>query len=106
MSILSMDPQLVASVVLPTHGRRASLLRVLRALGRQSAPANTFEVLVICDGDVDGSAQACRELAAELPFELRVLEQANQGPAAARNNGVAAAQSPLIIFIDDDVLPD
>jgi GT2 family glycosyltransferase len=93
-----------ATVVMPTHGRRDSLLRVLRALARQTAPAGTFEVVVICDGDVDGSAAACQALA--LPYSLRVLAQENQGPAAARNRGVAAATAPLIIFLDDDVVPD
>ncbi len=97
---------LSASVVLPTHGRRASLLRVLAALGRQNVPSGTFEVVVICDGDVDGSAVACRALAPELPYELRVVEQPNQGPAAARNRGVAEARAELIVFVDDDVVPD
>ncbi len=100
------EQQLEASVVLPTHGRRASLLRVLRALGRQDAPAGTFEVVVVCDGDVDGSTAACRALAPESPYALRVIEQPNAGPAAARNRGVAEAQAPLIVFLDDDVVPD
>lgn len=95
-----------ASVVIPTHARRDSLLRVLRALGEQHVPAGTFEALVICDGDVDGSAAACRALSAALPYALRVLEQPNQGPAVARNRGVAEARAPLIVFIDDDVVPD
>lgn len=94
------------SIVLPTHGRRASMLNVLRALSRQSVPAGTFEVVVVCDGDVDGSAEACRALAPTLPYRLRVLEQANQGPAAARNHGVEEAHGSLIIFLDDDVVPD
>src|SRR5579875_883910 len=93
--------QLQASVVLPTHGRRASLLRVLRALGRQSLPDGTFEVVVVCDGDIDGSAAACRALAPELPYTLCVIEQENGGPAAARNRGVAEAHAPLIVFVDD-----
>lgn len=95
-----------ASVIIPTHGRRESLLRVLRALGAQTVPAGTFEVLVICDGDVDGSVAACHALSAELPYKLRVLEQANQGPAVARNVGVAEARASLIVFVDDDVVPD
>ena len=95
-----------ASVVLPTHGRRASLLRVLRALGRQNVPAGTFEVVVVCDGDVDGSAAACRALAPALPYALCVIEQPNGGPAAARNRGVAEARAALIVFLDDDVVPD
>jgi GT2 family glycosyltransferase len=97
---------LSASVVLPTHGRRASLLRVLAALGRQNMPSATFEVVVICDGDVDGSAEACRALAPDLPYDLRIVEQPNQGPAAARNRGVAEARAELIVFLDDDVVPD
>jgi len=99
-------PAPCVSVVMPTHGRRASLLRVLRALGRQTTPAALFEVVVVCDGDIDGSAAACRALAPRLPYHLRVLDQPNGGPAAARNRGVAVAWGPLIVFLDDDVVPD
>lgn len=94
-----------ATVVLPTHGRRMSLVMVLQALARQSVPVGTFEVVVICDGDIDGSTAACQELAPRLPYTLRVLTQPNQGPAAARNRGVHDAHAPLIIFLDDDVVP-
>ncbi len=97
---------MTVSVVMPTHGRRASLLRVLRALDRQTAPAGLFEVVVVCDGDVDGSTAACRALAPRLSYPLCVLEQPNEGPAGARNRGVAAARAPLIVFLDDDVVPD
>lgn len=101
---MSQEPQV--SVVTPTHGRRDSLLRVLRALGHQSVPRGSFEVVVVCDGDVDGTVAACRSLAPTLPYTLRVLEQTNQGPAAARNCGVASASAQLIVFLDDDVVPD
>ncbi len=97
---------MTVSVVMPTHGRRASLLRVLRALDRQTTPAGLFEVVVVCDGDVDGSTAACRALAPRLSYPLCVLDQPNEGPAAARNRGVAAARAPLIVFLDDDVVPD
>lgn len=100
------DETLRASVIIPTYGRRDSLLRVLRALARQTISPATFEVIVICDGDVDGSVPACRALAASLPYTLTIIEQNNRGPAAARNAGVAAARAPLIIFIDDDVVAD
>lgn len=91
---------------MPTYARHASLLKVLKALARQSIPPGTFEVVVVCDGDVDGSAAACRALAPDVPYPLRVLEQPNQGPAPARNRGVGEARAPLIIFLDDDVVPD
>lgn len=101
---MSVSPRV--SVVLPTHGRRTSLLRVLHALSHQSIGVSAFEVIVICDGDVDGSVATCRAFASQALYRLRVFEQSNQGPAVARNCGVAAACAPLIVFIDDDVVPD
>jgi len=91
------------SVVIPTYRRRDSLERVLTTLGRQEWRADDLEVLVVCDGDEDGSAAMARSL--RLPFPTRVLEQANQGPAAARNLGVANATRPYVLFLDDDVVP-
>ncbi|HYW23601.1 MAG TPA: glycosyltransferase, partial [Terriglobales bacterium] len=74
------------SIVIPTYQRRASLERVLTALALQEWPPDSLEVLVVSDGGDDGSVEMARALA--LPFPSRVLEQANQGPAAARNLGV------------------
>jgi GT2 family glycosyltransferase len=101
-----LTPIPVASVVMPTHGRRTSLVRVLRALADQQLDAGAFEVIVVCDGDIDGSVDACRGLAPSLPYQLRILEQDNEGPAAARNRGIDTATGELIVFLDDDVLPD
>jgi GT2 family glycosyltransferase len=40
-----------------------------------------------------------------LPCALRIVEQPHRGPAAARNLGVEHGQGPLILFLDDDVVP-
>ncbi len=93
------------SLVIPTHNRRESLRMVLEALTRQTTPASDYEALVICDGCTDSTVEMCRALS--VPYRLRVLEQTpNQGPAAARNWGVREAAAPLILFIDDDVVPE
>lgn len=105
MSVAADGPAPLASVVLPTHGRRDSLLRTLRALARQTAPPEWYEVIVVCDGDVDGSYAACTALLPTLPYRLVLVRQRQQGPAAARNRGIAEAAAPLIAFIDDDVVP-
>jgi len=36
---------------------------------------------------------------------LRFFEQANGGPARARNRGISEAQGEIIVFLDDDVEP-
>jgi glycosyltransferase involved in cell wall biosynthesis len=92
------------SVVVPTYNRRAGIVRLLRALGEQTYPADQFEVVVVNDGSTDDTAEALADL--ELPYRLRVLEQANAGPAAARNAGIDHAEGRLIVFLDDDVVPN
>src|SRR5689334_5546282 len=96
--------QPLVSVITPTYNRRKSLLATLRALESQSFPAHQFEVVVISDGCTDGSADACRAL--QTSYTLHVIEQANAGPAVARNVGCQQARAPLLVFLDDDVIPD
>ncbi|HEY6202685.1 MAG TPA: glycosyltransferase family 2 protein [Candidatus Limnocylindria bacterium] len=89
-------------MVVPTYGRRASLGRLLDALAAQQGPAD-FEVVVVDDGSMDDTRAWLRAL--RTPYALHVVEQANGGPAAARNRGVVDALGELIIFLDDDVVP-
>ncbi len=91
------------SVVIPTHQRCASLRRVLAGLAAQAYPPQLMDVLVISDGSTDGSAAMVRSQ--RYPFAVRVFEQTNQGPAAARNIGLLYARGPLVLFLDDDVVP-
>ena len=98
-----MAAPLKLSVVIPTHNRRAVLMsQTLPALFSQNMPANEYELIVVIDGSTDGTAQALREL--QPPCSLRIIEQPNRGPSAARNNGVRAAQSDLLFFVDDDIV--
>jgi GT2 family glycosyltransferase len=91
------------SIVVPTYNRRASLECLLVALREQTCGADRFEVLVIDDGSTDGTLAFVRGLS--VPYTLRTLEQTHQGPAEARNLGVGNATAPLVLFLDDDVVP-
>lgn len=91
------------SIVIPTFNRRERLGRVLRALEGQSVEKDTFEVVVVDDGSSDQTAEWLEQQ--KFDFTLRVLRQANGGPAAARNAGVAASNHSIVLFLDDDVVP-
>jgi glycosyltransferase involved in cell wall biosynthesis len=78
------DP--LVSIVVPSYNRRDGLGRLLDALARQTYPLDGFEVVVVDDGSTDGTAEYLAALRPAFPF--RFLQQANQGPAAARNLGV------------------
>jgi glycosyltransferase involved in cell wall biosynthesis len=90
------------SIVMPTYQRRESLRRTLETLARVEYPRDRLELVLVSDGSTDGSAEMARSLG--LPFALHVLEQPNQGPAAARNLALAHARGPFVLFLDDDVL--
>jgi GT2 family glycosyltransferase len=92
------------SVVVPTFNRRDIVLRTIETLFAQNFPAAQYEIIVVVDGSTDGSAAALRALQPACRF--RVIEQENKGLAGARNTGFRAAESELIVFLDDDMLCD
>ena len=82
------------SIVVPTHNRRDVLVsRTLPAIFEQDFPANEYEAIVVVDGSTDGTAEALRKL--RPPCSLRIIEQPNRGPSAARNKGIQAASGRL-----------
>ena len=94
------------SVVIPSYNRAALVDRLLDALTRQSVPADQFEVIIVLDGSTDGSAAllARWEASGRLPH-LRWLRQEQQGQAAARTAGSQLASTPVLLFLDDDIIP-
>jgi GT2 family glycosyltransferase len=91
------------SVIVPTHNRKESLLQLLDSLFLQSIPAETYEVIVVCDGVSDGTNERVRTLCQKHP-QLRLVEQPQSGPAAARNAGAKIARGMYLAFTDDDCL--
>jgi glycosyltransferase involved in cell wall biosynthesis len=65
----------------------------------RSATSQGASVVVVDDGSTDLATQRALEA---LPSEVRVLRQANAGPAAARNAGIRAAGTPLVMALDAD----
>jgi GT2 family glycosyltransferase len=92
------------SVILPTYNRLPQLQKVLAGLEAQTHPRTDFEVVVVSDGSTDGTHDFLHAYRA--PLNLRPFVQPNGGAAAARNRGIQMAQGELVIFLDDDVVPE
>ncbi|HEU0025095.1 MAG TPA: glycosyltransferase family 2 protein, partial [Thermoleophilaceae bacterium] len=91
------------SVAIASHNRRDLLRSVLSGLAAQTYPADRYEVVAVLDGSTDGSAEMAGAL--EVPYRLRVITQPQRGLAASRNRGLAEATHPLVVFLDDDLVP-
>lgn len=93
------------SVIVPSYNVARYVDECVRSAARQEFDGD-HEVIVVDDGSTDGTADAVRRLAAELP-NVRAFFQANDGaPGKARNRGIAEAKGEYLVFLDsDDVLP-
>jgi glycosyltransferase involved in cell wall biosynthesis len=96
------------SVVIATWQRSTLLQRCLQALVQQTMNESQYEIIIVTDGpDIDTThfmkqwLTAYRGKVAITCLSLPV----KKGPAAARNAGWRKAQGELIVFTDDDCVP-
>jgi glycosyltransferase involved in cell wall biosynthesis len=92
------------SIIMPCYNREYDLRRVLEAYDHQDV-CFSFELIAVDDASTDHTYELLTSYHPK-HFSLIIERQAtNQGPAAARNRGIALAQAPLTIFVGDDILP-
>jgi mycofactocin system glycosyltransferase len=94
-------PEREVTAVVPVKDRPDGLRRLLAALA-DTAP-ELAEVIVVDDGSADPNACAA---VAEAAGARLVRHERAAGPAAARNAGLAAATTELVVFLDSDVVPE
>jgi glycosyltransferase involved in cell wall biosynthesis len=84
------------SVVIPCYNAERYIVATIDSVLAQDQPG--LEIIVVDDGSSDRSVELIR---ATFP-QVRVEQQANQGVAAARNNGIRLATGEWIAFVDAD----
>lgn len=91
----------LVSVIMPIYNAEKYVAEALAGVSRQDyAP---LQIIVIDDGSTDSSLEIIKASGAD----IEILSQANAGPAAARNSGLARAEGEFIAFIDaDDIWAD
>lgn len=86
------------SVIVPTYNQAQSLARAIESVWAQGV--DDVEVAVVNDGSTDETEAVLHELSGRGP--LRLINQDNLGPAAARNRGIRESHGELIAFLDSD----
>jgi GT2 family glycosyltransferase len=89
-------PGNTVSVVIPMHNGLPHIADALQSVYWQTRAAD--EVIVVDDGSNDGSPDWIQ---AHYPT-VKLLRQANQGIATARNRGIQASTNRWIAFLDHD----
>ena len=86
------------SVVVPLYNKRATIGRTIESILAQGW--TDFELLVVDDGSTDGGPAFVE--ATYTDPRVRLHRQANAGPGAARNHGLALTTGRYVTFLDAD----
>jgi len=97
------EPDLV-SVIIPTYNRAKHLIEAMDSVQNQTY--RPIELIVVDDGSTDCTKMSVEVYAAGLAreqgLELQYIPRSNQGPEAARNQGLRVARGKYVRFLDSD----
>jgi glycosyltransferase involved in cell wall biosynthesis len=93
---MSAPTQPKISVIIPVYNGAKFLPEAIANVEAQAHPS--LEIIVVDDGSTDDTATVAQTLG----DRIRYIHQSNQGPAAARNRGLAIAQGTFVAFLDVD----
>lgn len=100
-----MGSSVKVSVIVPCHEAGGTIGACLDALHGQRIDRQGFEVHLIDSGD-DGAEAAVVERLESWEGRLHYHRAERRGPAAQRNQGVAAARGAYLAFTDADCVPE
>lgn len=85
------------SVILPVFNGERYIEKAVESVLNQSF--EDFELIIVNDGSTDSTLEIINGFDDE---RIRIIDQANQGPGAARNNAMKITDSQYVMFLDAD----
>ena len=87
------------SIIIPVYNSEETLERCLESVAAQTY--DDYEALLIDDGSFDNSLSICMRYS-KMDSRFIVIHQNNEGPSAARNEGLERAKGAYFCFVDSD----
>ncbi|HZL89038.1 MAG TPA: glycosyltransferase family 2 protein [Pirellulaceae bacterium] len=88
------------SIILPTYNRAKFLPQAFDSIRAQEW--TDWELIVVDDGSTDDTRALVHNQSQDVTQPVRYVYQHNQGPAEARNRGLALASGKYVAFFDSD----
>lgn len=94
----------IVSVIIPAYNAESTISCTLDSVLIQDLFPERCKIIIVDDGSQDTTVQIVQRYIKKNPSRITLVRQKNAGPAAARNAGVALADTPYIAFLDADDL--
>lgn len=92
---------MLVSVIIPCYNNQNTIVETIQSVIKQTH--KSIELIIVNDGSIDGSLQKISEFITN-QANIKLINQANQGPSASRNNGAEFANGKYLVFLDADDL--
>lgn len=87
------------SIIMPVYNSEKTISRSIESILRQTI--SDWELVCVNDGSTDSSEHIIDSYR-QKDNRIRKINQINQGPGVARNNGISKASGEYIAFLDSD----
>ena len=90
------------SIIIPVFNSEKYIENCIKSILGQDY--KNVEIIIINDGSTDNSVKIIKQINSD---KIKLINQKNNGPSSARNNGIKNASGEWIMFLDsDDMLAD
>lgn len=91
---------LTVSIIVPVYNGENTINECLESLLSLNYPSNCYDIIVVENGSTDRTTEIVQQ------YPVNLLHSAQRGPAAARNVGINASNSEIVVFTDADCIAD
>ncbi|MEO5649364.1 MAG: glycosyltransferase [Ginsengibacter sp.] len=93
------------SIVICTYNRERYLPGSLDGLTQQTFDRTKFQVIIVDNASTDNTAAVTKRFIKDNPgINIKYCFEKNKGLSFARNRGIKESESPIISYVDDDVI--
>ncbi|WP_371195024.1 glycosyltransferase [Glaciecola sp. SC05] len=94
--------EVLVSIIMPIFNRARFLADAIASIKAQQY--QNWELFIVDDGSSDNSIEILSKLIIGVTQSITIIQQPNQGPAAARNCGIKKSKGDFVAFFDSDDL--
>lgn len=96
-----------ASIVIPIYNSETTILHVLNSIELQTDLDHLHQVILVDDMSTDNTVSIIEENLSKYSYNINLVKADNKlYGGGARNIGVKASNSPIVLFVDSDIMLD